>query len=228
MDKPKILLVEDEPHLARVIKDSLEQQGYGVTHAMDGKVGYNLFLNDRYALCILDVMLPHMDGYTLAKQIRIHAIDVPLLFLSARIATADVIAGYDSGGNDYLKKPFSLEELFFRVRELLRRRDFTLTDLAGDIPIGQYNFNLKRQTLQYLQEPMVKLSHRETQLLQMLCAHKNMLLDRRGVLLSLWGDDSYFHTRTMDVFITKLRKHLSKDPSVEILNIRGHGFKLLC
>lgn len=228
MDKPKVLLVEDEPCLARVVKDSLEQQGYLVTHASDGKVAYSLFLNEAYALCILDVMLPHTDGYTLAKQIRSHSTQVQLLFLTARAATADVISGYESGGNDYLKKPFSLEKLFLRVKELLKRRDLVQVDAMDELYIGDYVFRPHKQTLEFKQDGKVKLSHRETQLLQMLYTHKNRLLDRREVLLNLWGDDSFFHTRSMDVFITKLRNHLKSDPEVEILNIRGVGFKLLC
>lgn len=228
MEKLKLLLVEDEPFLARVIKDSLEQQGYDVVHAADGRSAYSLFSNYPFALCILDVMLPHTDGFTLAKQIRANAPDVPLLFLTARVATADVIAGYESGGNDYLKKPFSLEELFLRVKELLKRGIPVQADSALEVSIGSYVFHPNKQTLQFKQEPRIKLSHRETQLLKMLYQHRNTLLDRKHVLLVLWGDDSFFNTRSMDVFITKLRKHLKRDPDVEILNIRGIGFKLLC
>lgn len=222
----EILLVEDEFFLAKVIKDSLEQSSYQVSHASDGRSAFRLFQEGRYSLCIVDVMLPQVDGFTLVKQIRTLDKNVPVLFLTARTGTKDVIEGYESGGNDYLKKPFSLDELFLRVRELLKRS-------AGDsVPtslfIGAYEFNPFKQTLQFSGGEKVKLSYREAQLLQILYDHRNNILDRKHVLLSIWGDDSFFNARTMDVFVTKLRKHLQQDSSIEILNLRGVGFKLLC
>lgn len=226
MEKMKLLLVEDEPFLAKVIKESLEQLNYTVIHAADGKKAFSLFQNQLYDLCIVDVMLPHTDGFTLVKQIRALESQVPILFLTSRTSTSDVIEGYHSGGNDYLKKPFSLEELFLRVNELLKRRNGKST---GEDPliIGAYQFVPHKQILQYGAEEC-RLSHRETQLLMMLYEHKNVLLERKQVLITLWGDDSFFNTRTMDVFITKLRKHLQLDPSVEIINVRGMGYKLIC
>jgi two-component system response regulator TrcR len=221
--KPHLLLVEDELHLARVVKDSLEQYGYLVTHAVDGKKAYNLFLNNDFGLCLIDVMLPHTDGFTLARQMRAAGSQTPILFLTAKTATHDIIEGYQSGGNDYLKKPFSLEELFLRIKELLKRNT-SATELA----IGHYRFIPHKQTLQYRGETGVNLSHRETQLLQLLVEHKNAVLERRQALLALWGDDSFFNTRTMDVFVTKLRKHLKNDPAVQIINLRGIGYKLIC
>lgn len=223
----RILLAEDEPHLARVIKDTLEQQGYAVTHMADGRKAFTAFQNAVFDLCILDVMLPGTDGFTLAKQIRAQEQHLPILFLTARNATADVMEGYASGGNDYLKKPFSLEELFLRVKELLRRHTNT-TPVNLLLNIGQYLFTPHKQLLQLPGHADIKLSHRETQLLQLLHRHQNQLLDRKLALNTLWGDDSFFNTRTMDVFITKLRKHLSHDPNVEILNLRGLGYKLIC
>lgn len=228
MNHPHILLVEDEPFLARVIKDSLEQADYTVTHAADGKKAYNIFLNNHFDLCIVDVMLPYTDGYTLVRQIRAQKENVPVLFLTARSETSDVIEGYNSGGNDYLKKPFSLEELFFRVRELLKRSSVLIAPAQGQLILGSYIFIPHKQTLQFRDDPEIKLSHREMQLLQMLYQYRNNLLDRKQVLMILWGDDSFYNTRTMDVFITKLRKHLKKDSSLEILNIRGVGYKLIC
>ena len=221
--KPQLLLVEDELHLARVVKDSLEQSGYLVIHAVDGKKAYNLFLNHDFSLCLIDVMLPQTDGFTLARQIRASGAQVPILFLTARTATNDIIEGYQSGGNDYLKKPFSLEELFLRIKELLKRNTS-----ATELSIGQYRFVPHKQALQYLHDAEIKLSHRETQLLQLLMEHKNAILERRQALLTLWGDDSFFNTRTMDVFVTRLRKHLKSDPSVQIINLRGIGYKLIC
>ena len=228
MNNPHILLVEDEPFLAKVIKDSLEQRHYQVTYAGDGRAAYELFSQNYFSLCIVDVMLPHTDGFTLVKQLRSLNKVVPVLFLTARTAINDVVEGYASGGNDYLKKPFSLDELFLRVHELLKRTSSLTTAMSNSLAIGQYEFVPHRQTLQLPGQDPIRLSHRETQLLQILYDHKNNTLDRRQVLLALWGDDSFFHARTMDVFITKLRKHLKQDKAVEILNLRGIGYKLIC
>jgi two-component system response regulator TrcR len=227
MQQKRLLLVEDEPFLAKVTEDSLVQKGYGVKLAGDGKKGYNLFLNGNFDLVILDVMMPFMDGLSLAKQIRKINNHIPILFLTAKTATADVIAGYESGGNDYLKKPFSLEELFLRIDELLKRNrlhdEITLTNIS----IGAYSFSPHKQELVF-DNTTVKLSNREAELLLLLYKNKNSLTDRKLALISLWGDDSFFNTRTMDVFITRLRKHLKRDNQVEILNIRGMGYKLIC
>ena len=202
MENKKLLLVEDEPFLAKVIEDSLKQKGYQVTYANDGKRGYNLFLNGNFEI-------------------------IPILFLTAKTETTDLVIGYESGGNDYLKKPFSLEELFLRVDQLLRRNliqsDSNLTTLA----IGNYLFSHHKQELSFNNET-IKLSSREAELLLLLYKNKNQLTDRKLALLSLWGDDSFFNTRTMDVFITRLRKHLKKDNQIEILNVRGMGYKLIC
>jgi two-component system response regulator TrcR len=227
MGKLNLLLVEDEPFIARVIKESLEQLDYTVIHAIDGKKAFSLFQNQLYDVCIVDVMLPHTDGFTLVKQIRALESQVPILFLTSRTGTSDVIEGYRSGGNDYLKKPFSLEELFLRINELLKRSNIKSTAGEDWLLIGAYRFVPHKQTLQYGAEEF-RLSHRETQLLKMLYEHKNALLERKEVLITLWGDDSFFNTRTMDVFITKLRKHLRLDSSVEIINVRGMGYKLIC
>lgn len=227
MANKKLLLVEDEPFLAKVITDSLEQKGYAVSHAADGKKGYNLFQNSVFDLLILDVMLPHTDGFTLAKQVRQSNELVPILFLTAKTTTTDVIEGYQSGGNDYLKKPFSLEELYLRIEELLKRTLREEQAIAESIVIGNYLFNHPKQELSF-KGRTVQLSHREAELLWLLYKNKNKLTERKMVLLSLWGDDSFFNTRTMDVFITRLRKHLQNDESVQILNVRGMGYKLIC
>jgi two-component system response regulator TrcR len=226
MQKHTLLLVDDEPHLARVIKDSLERAGYVVIHAADGEAGYEAFSRQSVDLCIVDVMLPRTDGFTLARQMRARHAQTPILFLTARTSTGDVVEGYESGGNDYLKKPFSLEELFLRIRELLKRGGGR-AETDGSYPIGNYVFISHRQVLQFAGQADIKLSYRESQLLLLLCQRKNDLLDRKQALLTLWGDDSFFNTRTMDVFVTKLRKHLRNDPAVEIVNIRGIGYKLI-
>lgn len=227
MDKSHILLVEDEPFLAKVVRDSLEQQGYQVTYAADGKKAYNLFQNTTFDLCIVDVMLPYTDGFTLVKQIRVHNTHVPVLFLTAKTSTEDVMEGYRSGGNDYLKKPFSLEELFLRVNELLKRTELKDGDIKTALKIGNYIFFPHKQSLQF-EGYEIKLSNREAMLLLLLYKNKNSLLERKSALMILWGEDSFYNTRTMDVFITKVRKHLKQDPAVEILNIRGIGYKLIC
>ncbi|RZK56006.1 MAG: response regulator transcription factor [Pedobacter sp.] len=227
MDKAKILLVEDEPFLAKVIEDSLVQKNYQVIYANDGKKAYNLFLNGKVDLLILDVMLPAVDGFTLAKQIRKIDDHTPILFLTAKTTTNDLVEGYKSGGNDYLKKPFSLDELFLRVDELLKRSGKQKPENLTEITIGKYQFHPQKQELVY-EDEIVKLSSREAELLLLLHKNKNKLTDRKLTLLSLWGDDSFFNTRTMDVFITKLRKHLRKDSSIEIINVRGLGYKLIC
>lgn len=228
MEPAHILLVEDEPFLAKVIKDSLEQRNYSVTHTGDGRNAYRLFQQNAFSLCLVDVMLPQTDGFTFVKQIRTLGSPVPVLFLTARTATKDVIEGYASGGNDYLKKPFSLDELFLRVHELLKRTSGQTQSLEGPLSIGQYQFIPHKQTLQFPNQEEIRLSHRETQLLQILYDYRNNVLDRKQVLLTLWGDDSFFQARTMDVFISKLRKHLKQDSAVEIINLRGIGYKLIC
>ncbi|SFH26306.1 response regulator transcription factor [Pedobacter insulae] len=227
MNNFKLLLVEDEPFLAKVVEDSLIQKGYALTHVVDGKKAYNLVLSGDFHLLILDVMLPGIDGFTLAKQIRQIHKKIPILFLTAKTETADLIEGYRSGGNDYLKKPFSLDELFLRVEELLKRNQAQDKLSLIDIVIGKYTFSHHKQELQY-EHQVIKLSNRESELLLLLYQHKNNLTERRMALLSLWGDDSFFNTRTMDVFITRLRKHLTLDKQVAILNVRGLGYKLIC
>ena len=227
MENYKLLLVEDEPFLAKVVEDSLKHKGYDVTYAADGKKGYNLFLNGIFDIIVLDVMLPYTDGFTLAKQIRVKDEKTPILFLTAKTETQDLITGYHSGGNDYLKKPFSLEELFLRIDQLLKRSKTHLETNLSAIVIGKYNFDYQKQELS-LGSKIIKLSNRESELLYLLYKNKNQLTERKLALMSLWGDDSFFNTRTMDVFITKLRKHLADDKQVEILNVRGMGYKLIC
>ena len=226
-DKPHILLVEDEPSLGKVIADSLKQQGYEITHALNGEKGYNYFNTQPFHLLILDVMLPNIDGYTLAKQIRNVNKEIPILFLTAKNTTDDLIKGYQSGGNDYLKKPFSLDELYLRVAELLKRYTDEKVQPNTEIAIGRYIYFPVKQELHY-EHSITKLSKKECDVLQFLYENKNQITDRKSVLLQLWGDDNFFNTRTMDVFITRLRKHFAADQNIEILNVRGVGYKLIC
>lgn len=221
----KILLAEDEPFLGKVVKESLEKKGYEVILANDGKKALEYFKQENFSICVLDVMMPFVDGFTLATQIRNIDNQIPILFLTAKSEIKDISEGYASGGNDYLKKPFSLDELFLRIAELLKR-NHTINKLE-EFFIGNYSFSAKKQEIR-LGATSEKLSYKEAQVLLLLVQFKNQVLDRKMTLLKIWGDDNFFTTRNMDVYITKLRKKLSKDPNIQIVNIRGFGYKLIC
>lgn len=229
----RILFVEDEAVLGKLVKEALERDKTWEIHWFrDGIEAYRNFTTVEPDICVLDVMLPAMDGFELAREIRKVNKDVPVLFLTARSQTADVVKGFESGGNDYLKKPFSLEELTLRIRELLRRSSQPLAPDAGaaaakdKLTVGKYEFIPATQTLK-TEGKSVSLSFKESELLHELILHKNGLLDRKRVLLKLWGDDNFFNARNMDVYIAKLRKHLAGDDRLSIVNIRGYGFKLI-
>ena len=224
----KILLAEDEPFLGKVVKESLEKQGYLVVLAPDGRQAWELFSKGRFSICILDVMMPFTDGFTLAAKIRKSDSKMPMMFLTAKSDIRDVKEGYASGGNDYLKKPFSLDELFLRIEELLKRASQNVVPTASEAAIGSYTFSYARQELVNNTGEVAKLSYKENELLALLLEYRNNVLDRRLTLIKLWGDDSYFNTRNMDVYITRLRSKLKDDPAVEIVNIRGFGYKLIC
>lgn len=225
MSKPiKLLLAEDEPSLGQIIKESLESRGYQVIFCRDGKEALESYYNEKPKLLILDVMMPKKDGFTLAKEIRMQDTLIPIIFLTAKSQTRDVIEGFTIGGNDYLKKPFSMEELLVRIENLLT----TKTNSAEQslFSIGQYLFNFKKQTLQFQDEDPKMLTHREAHLLFHLNNNKNNILDRSIILKKLWGNDDFFNARSMDVFITKLRKKLKSDENIKIINVRGYGYKL--
>lgn len=225
MKPAKVLLLEDELQLAKIVSEALRQRDFTVTHVVNGILGMEAIHKNEFDICIVDVMMPFMDGFTFVEQVRKTDKNIPMLFLTAKSQTDDVIKGYESGGNDYLKKPFSLEELILRLNELLRRKASAPAS-SFDI-IGRYTFYVNKQELWLDGQMAGKLSHRENELLSLLIQHKNQVLDRKAVLLKLWGDDNFFNTRTMDVFITKLRRHLKDDPEVEIINVRGVGYKLV-
>ncbi|MDP9078604.1 MAG: response regulator transcription factor [Bacteroidota bacterium] len=225
MKQAKVLLLEDELQLAKIVSETLRSRGFAVTHVNNGVLGLDAARKSDFDIYIADVMMPFMDGFTFVEELRKTDKQAPVLFLTAKSQTEDVIKGYASGGNDYLKKPFSLEELILRLNELLRR-NAAIQSAVSEI-IGQYTFYQTRQELWFNGQLSGKLSHRENELLSLLLQNKNQVLDRKAVLLKLWGDDNFFNTRTMDVFITKLRKHLKEDPSVEIINMRGVGYKLI-
>jgi DNA-binding response OmpR family regulator len=228
MRSASVLLLEDELQLARIVTEILQSRGFGVEQYSDGRAGLEAVRKTAFDVCIVDVMMPLMDGFSFARELRKTDQHLPVLFLTARSADKDVIEGYGSGGNDYLKKPFSLEELILRVNELIKRSHYQEPHLAEPVAIGSFRYFPQRQELISDKAHIIKLSYRESELLLLLVQHKNQVLDRKASLMKLWGDDNSFHARTMDVFITKLRKHLKSDPSVEILNIRGVGYKLLC
>lgn len=226
MNQNKILLAEDEPFLGKVVKESLEKAGYYVCWAQHGQEAWEAFCNESFTVIVLDVMMPYTDGFTLASKIREHNTAVPIMFLTAKAEINDIKEGYASGGNDYLRKPFSLDELFLRIDQLVQR--FAVTSrLADKIVFGKCVFSVSRQELER-KNTIVKLSFREAELLSMLLENRNKVLDRKYTLMKLWGDDNYFNARNMDVYITKLRKKIGTSAGVEILNVRGFGYKLIC
>ncbi|MDD3721038.1 MAG: response regulator transcription factor [Lutibacter sp.] len=220
----KILLAEDEPSLGQIIKESLETRNFKVLLCDDGEIAYTTYKRENPLLLVLDVMMPKKDGFTLAKEIRKENPDIPIIFLTSKSQTEDVVQGFNLGGNDYLRKPFSMEELIVRINALLKRGDYE--NGTEVIKIGNYLFNVKNQTL-ILNGKTETLTHRESELLHHLIKYKNQVLDRSFILKKLWGDDDFFNARSMDVFITKLRKKLKDDSSVQIINVRGYGYKLI-
>ncbi|PSL35479.1 response regulator transcription factor [Chitinophaga ginsengisoli] len=226
----KVLLIEDEWQLGQIVKDSLEMRGFEMLYAADGKEGLRLYQEHKPDVVVLDIMMPNMDGFTVTTEIRRLDKTTPIIFLTAKSQTTDVVKGFELGGNDYLKKPFSMDELIVRIKALLQRFKETpaVSPSAGAdvIQIGQYVFNYTKQTLTRNNNTEF-LSHREAEILRRLSENLNQVMERKTVLLDLWGDDSFFNARSMDVFITKLRRYLKDDPRVQIVNIRGVGYKLI-
>lgn len=221
----KILLAEDEPSLGMIIKESLETRDFEVLHCKNGTEALKAFRTEKPELLVLDVMMPKLDGFALAQEIRRYDKQVPIIFLTAKSQTKDVVEGFEHGGNDYLKKPFSMEELIVRIKALLGRVQYKQSKEV--IPIGRFNFNYIKQLL-LIDGENIQLTHREAELLYHLTENRNEILDRSTVLKKLWGDDDFFNARSMDVFITKLRKKLKKDQQIQIINVRGFGYKLIC
>ncbi len=226
MTKPiKIVLAEDEIALGSIIKESLESRNFEVLLAYDGVEALKLYRSETPDLLVFDVMMPKKDGFTLAREIRVSDKNTPIIFLTAKSQTKDVVEGFKYGGNDYLKKPFSMEELIVRINALLERTQ--LSKLNQFISLGNYEFNHIKQELNH-KGVITKLTHREAELLFHLAEKRNEVLDRSIILKKIWGEDDFFNARSMDVFISKLRKKLSSDPGIEILNVRGFGYKLIC
>lgn len=227
-EKSNILLVEDDFNLGTTLQEYLEVKGYDVKLARDGEEGFDIFCKYTFDLCLLDVMMPVKDGITLAKEIRLNNKLVPIIFLTAKSMKEDTIEGFNAGADDYITKPFSMEELLLRIQAVLRRSNKQISSSAdtNKFTIGAYNFDSEKQLLVHSGDTH-KLTTKESGLLRLLCIHKNEILDRNFALKSIWGDDNYFNGRSMDVYIAKLRKYLKDDQKVEIVNVHGKGFKLL-
>jgi DNA-binding response OmpR family regulator len=228
MKRVSILLAEDDPNLGQLLKNYLGVKEYETVLVTDGAQALKLFRKDKFNLCLLDVMMPEMDGFTLAREIRAIDSNIPVIFLTAKNLKQDVIEGFKSGADDYLTKPFSMEELAYRIEAILRRSSRREEEARRDqYIIGGFTFDVTKQLLTF-KEQAQKLTTKESELLELLCRNRNQVLERNFALKSIWIDDNYFNARSMDVYITKLRKYLSKDGKVEILNIHGKGYKLLC
>jgi two-component system, OmpR family, response regulator len=220
--KLKILLVEDDPNFGSILKSYLELADYDVVLKPDGKQGLGCFNSGTFDLCILDIMMPEMDGFTLAREIKKKKEKMPLIFLTAKSLKEDVLEGFHIGADDYLTKPFDSEVLLCKIEAILRRNIIPESDIE-EISIGKFQFNLGLRTLVFENQTQV-LSPKEAELLKMMCTTKAGILSRKDALMKIWGTEDYFTTRSMDVFIARLRKYLKKDPSIEIINIHGNGF----
>jgi DNA-binding response OmpR family regulator len=225
VDVKRILLVEDDPSLGFVIKDNLMLRGYDVTLCTDGEEGEQSFLNNAFNLCIFDVMLPKKDGFSLARSVRAKSAHVPILFLTAKAMVEDKLEGFATGGDDYITKPFSLEELLCRIEVFLRRSPASHSNGEKVVFLGRYTFDFSNLTLK-TNGTEKTLTQKEADVLKLLYQNRERVLKREEILKHVWGDDDYFMGRSMDVFISKLRKYLKDDPSVQIVNYHGVGFKL--
>ncbi|HLN21238.1 MAG TPA: response regulator transcription factor [Bacteroidales bacterium] len=228
MSNIKILLAEDDANLGNLLKNYLNAKNYSTTLCVNGSLALDAFAGEPYDMCILDIMMPEMDGLTLAREIRLSDPDTPIIFLTARNQKEDIIEGFKSGADDYITKPFSMEELLYRIEAVLRRTvSSNVNKKEETYIIGDYSFDPLKQILTHKGVP-VKLTTKESELLDLLCRQGNEILERNYALKTIWIDDNYFNARSMDVYITRLRKYLRKDPSVKILNIHGKGYKLIC
>ncbi|KOH45526.1 transcriptional regulatory protein rprY [Sunxiuqinia dokdonensis] len=219
-------MAEDDENLGLLLKEYLIAKGYDTDLYGDGEVAYNGFKKNQYSLCILDIMMPKKDGMTLAKDIRLINAEVPIIFLTAKNLKEDVLEGFKMGADDYMTKPFSMEELIFRIEAILRRTSDSKGAEQSTYQLGKYIFDHRKQTL-VSDGDTVKLTTKESELLRLLCNNANDVLERNFALKTIWIDDNYFNARSMDVYITKLRKHLKDEPSVEIINVHGKGYKLI-
>lgn len=224
----RILLAEDDTNLGSLLRNYLDAKNYETTLFMTGRLALEEFSNGLFDLCILDIMMPEMDGLALAKAVRSIDPDIPIIFLTAKNQEEDIIEGFKTGADDYITKPFNMEELLYRI-EAIFRRTISPVNVKGEElnRIGEYIFDNRRQLLTF-REQQISLTTKESELLDLLFRHKNEILERNYALKSIWIDDNYFNARSMDVYITRLRKYLKKDPAVKILNIHGRGYRLIC
>src|SRR5215203_783618 len=225
MKKAKVLYVEDEVFLAKIVSETLQIRGYDVILESDGGKALEQFTKEKPDVCVLDIMLPNKDGFAIADEIRDRDTHVPIIFLSAKSQTTDVINGFKTGANDYIRKPFSIEELIVRIENVLKRKT-PVSEEMEEVQIGEYSFNTKRQSLNHPSEQR-KLSYRESELLKLLYENRDKIVERSEILTLLWGSDSFFNSRTLDVYITKLRGYLKTDPSIEIITIKGIGYRFI-
>lgn len=227
MNTTKVFYVEDELFLAKIVKESLESRGFEVTMESDGGKVLSSFKKSSPDICVLDIMLPNKDGFSIANEIREVNKNIPIIFLTAKTQTEDVVKGFTVGGNDFIRKPFSMEELIVRIHNLLRLKTDQPQKITTDnVMLGKYTFHLNRQLLNDGKEDR-KLSYRETELLKMLYENRNKIIDRKEILNMLWSNDSFFNSRTLDVYIARLRSYLKDDPSLEIITIKGVGYRFL-
>ena len=228
MNKTRILLAEDDHNLGSLLQEYLIAKGYDVTLAKDGNQGLDIFLSQEFNFCILDVMMPKKDGFSLAKEIRTKSPEVPILFLTAKSMQEDTIKGFEVGADDYMTKPFSMEELLLRIKAILKRtKKGDINPESEVFNIGKFEFNSLQHELKAGDEKY-KLTTKESDLLKLFCQNQNKTVSRSYALKLIWGDDSYFNARSMDVYITKLRKYLKSDARIQIMNLHGEGFKLVC
>ena len=222
----KILLCEDDENLGMLLREYLQAKGYEATLCPDGEAGLLAFRSGNYSLCILDVMMPKKDGFELAKDIRSANAEIPIIFLTAKTLKEDILEGFKIGADDYITKPFSMEELVFRIEAILRRVRGKKNKESSTYRLGRFTFDTQKQLLT-IGDKQTKLTTKENELLALLCSHANEILQRDFALKTIWIDDNYFNARSMDVYITKLRKHLKDDDQIEIINIHGKGYKLI-
>ena len=229
VNNKKILLVEDDPNFGSILKDYLVMNDFDVTLAKNGMEGFEKFKKDTYDLCILDVMMPYKDGFTLAREIRDKNKEIPIIFLTAKTMKEDVLKGYKVGADDYLNKPFDSEVLLMKIKAIMQRKtsEVKAENTKFEFQIGKFHLNSKLRFLTFENDEPIKLSPKENELLKMLALYENDLMPREVALTKIWRDDNYFTSRSMDVYIAKLRKYLKSDENVEILNIHGEGVRLV-
>ncbi len=225
MEKISLLLAEDDENLGSLLREYLIAKGYDANWFVNGEKAYKSFIKEHYDLCIFDIMMPVKDGITLAREVRLLNATIPILFLTAKSQKEDILNGFQAGADDYITKPFSMEELVYRIEAILRRTHFQPSSQM-EFAIGEFLFYSDKQVLSHNGVEQ-KLTTKETDLLKLLCVNKNSVLERNFALKTIWVDDNYFNARSMDVYITKLRRYLKADPSIEIMNIHGKGFKLI-